>query len=85
MTLRYVKTKDQSADIFTKASFSAPQWSHLCGLIGLHPKFKSISPKQSKMANMIISIGGSSASSSHFGAKDPGGYNGEPKWRTSIS
>ena len=57
MTLRYVKTTNQNAVFLTKASFSAPQWAHLCRSNGLYPKFPAVSA-QAKSINLAISIGG---------------------------
>ena len=36
--MRYVGTKEQLADIFTKGSFSAASWSNLLQLIAIRPQ-----------------------------------------------
>ena len=56
MTLRYVKTRDQSADFLTKASFSSPQWDHLLKLNGLYPKFPPA--KRTCNMNWVVTLGG---------------------------
>ena len=50
ISLRYVPTRDQAADIFTKAAFQGPQWSHLVDLCTLHPP-KTHLPKMQTQAN----------------------------------
>ena len=37
ISIKYIGTKDQLADVLTKGSFTAQQWSYLCGLWCLGP------------------------------------------------
>ena len=56
MCLRYVKTKDQTADILTKASFAGPRWDHFISLCSFHPEFRRVKSPQgpaSKVAAVV--------------------------------
>ena len=46
--MRFVGTKDQIADIFTKGSFSAATWKNLCNLAQIGPPLNPVSPPPEK-------------------------------------
>ena len=46
ISLRYVSTRDQIADIFTKAAFQGSQWSHLVSLCTLHDPKEPLKAKK---------------------------------------
>ena len=57
MRLRYVKTKEQAADILTKAAFGGPQWDHHVNLCSLHPEFCPVQRPQGP-ASKVAAVDG---------------------------
>ena len=57
ISMKYIHTKSQTADIFTKGSFTKELWTHLCKLANCIPNpSKHLSFPESKAA--ICTIGG---------------------------
>ena len=55
--IKYINTKQQTADIFTKGRFSAARWSHLCDLAQLRgSNLPSTSSKTLLSGNMFAAV-----------------------------
>ena len=57
VSLRYASTHDQIADIFTKAAFQGPQWTHLVGLCTLHEPMAPLIQSKKGPASTIVLLG----------------------------
>ena len=57
ISLRYVSTHDQIADIFTKAAFQGQQWSHLVGLCTLNFPMEPLAEKSKGPASSVVMLG----------------------------
>ena len=67
ISLRYVHTKQQVADVLTKAGFRGPQWDHLLKLAGLSFPMTSLAERATRNQN-----------SNHKTSQDDGGYDSKP-------
>ena len=66
ISMKYVKTSEQLADMLTKASFAAPLWKTLLKLhqIGVHRNF-SARPQPEPMFFAMLSVSSESGEKSH--------------------